>query len=134
MQPASWKDDRLSEMLWATLLMAHLPREQALTVFREVAKYIEELPKEENFDHVTHTGLSKLPSEKLNEVLSIVTARQEQRKVLVPLLLLSELPAREEWAHALGVDESPHDRERLMTAVGTHSRSSVAGIDRLPLA
>ena len=61
----SWKDDRLPEMLWAVLLVTHLPRENALNVFRRVAKYIEDLPEDDKFDDVTHTGLSKLPSERL---------------------------------------------------------------------
>ena len=46
---ASWKDDRLPEKLWAVLLVTHLPRENALNVFRRVAKYIEDLPEDDKF-------------------------------------------------------------------------------------
>ena len=101
---SSWTDDRLPEMLWAILLVTHLPREDALNVFRKVAKYIEDLPDDDKFDDVTHTGLSKLPSERLDDVLAIITDQKEQKEVLTSLLLLDELPGQEVWAKALNVD------------------------------
>ena len=113
----SWIDQRLPEMLWACLLVTHLPREYVLDIFRQVAKYIEGLPEEDKFHEVTHTGLSKLPSEHQNAVLSILVAQPEQQEVLVPLLLLDELPGREIWARALGIDSVEEDWELLMDAV-----------------
>ena len=115
---ASWKDDRLPEMLWAILLVTHLPRENALNVFRKVAKYIEDLPDNDQFDDVTHTGLSKLPSEHLDDVLAIITEQQEQKEVLVPLLLFDEFPAREVWTKALNIGKSSDDWTPLMESVG----------------
>lgn len=114
---ASWKDDRLPEMLWAILLVTHLPREDALNVFRKVAKYIEDLPDDDKFDDVTHTGLSKLPSERLDDVLAIITDQQEQKEVLASLLLLDELPGQEAWAKALNVDRISDDWNPLMESV-----------------
>ena len=114
---SSWKDDRLPDMLWAALLVISLPREDALNVFRQVVKYIDSLPEDEKFGDVTHTGLSKLPSERLDEVLSIILAREEQKQVLTPLLLLDELPSREAWVKVLGVDRAEDDWEPLMIAV-----------------
>ena len=114
---ASWIDDRLPEMLWAILLATHLPRENALSVFQQVAKYIEDLPEEDKFHDVTHTGLSKLQSEHLDALLSIITARQEQKDILVYLLLLDELPARELWAKALNIDKISDDWIPLMMSV-----------------
>ena len=113
----SWKDDRLPEMLWAALLVTHLPRENALNVFRRVAKYIEDLPEDDKFDDVTHTGLSKLPSKRLDDVLAIITNQQEQREVLVSLLFLDELPGREAWAKALNIDRISNDWNLLMESV-----------------
>ena len=40
MSMSSWKDVRLPEMLWAILIITHLPREIALQFFREVAQYL----------------------------------------------------------------------------------------------
>ena len=114
---ASWKDDRLPEKLWAVLLVTHLPRENALNVFRRVAKYIEDLPEDDKFDDVTHTGLSKLPYERLDDVLAIITHQQEQREVLVSLLLLDELPGREAWEQALNIESVSEDWTPLMKSV-----------------
>ena len=114
---SSWTDDRLPEMLWAILLVTHLPREYALNVFRQVAKYIEDLPDDDKFDDVTHTGLSKLPSERLDDMLAIITAQQEQKEVLASLLLLDELPGQEVWAKALNVDSINDDWNLLMESV-----------------
>ena len=115
---ASWKNDRLPEMLWAILLVTHLPREHALNVFRKVAKYIEDLPSDKKFDDVTHTGFSKLPPEVLDDVLTLITAQQGQKEVLVYLLLLDELPGREAWAKALNIGRINDDWSPLMESVG----------------
>ena len=115
---ASWKDDRLPEKLWAVLLVTHLPRENALNVFRRVAKYIEDLPEDDKFDDVTHTALSKLPSERLDDVLAIITHQQEQSEVLASLLLLDELPGREAWEKALNIESFSEDWTPLMESVG----------------
>ena len=114
---SSWMNERLPEMLWAILLVTHLPRDQALHIFRRVAKYIQDLPETDRFHDVTHTGLSRLPSGHLNDVLSIITEQPEQKEVLASLLLLEELPTHEAWAKALGVDRVSDDWEPLMSAV-----------------
>src|SRR5271165_1654275 len=38
-QLMSWPNDRLPEILWAAILINHLPREIALSIFRVVASY-----------------------------------------------------------------------------------------------
>ena len=129
-QTVSWVNDRLPDMLWAILLVKHLPREHALNVFRLIVKYIDSLPKDEKFGDITHTGLSKLPSEQLDDVLSIITFSQEQKQALAPLLLLDELPAKEAWAKVLEVDEAYIDWESLMIAVAhTLGHQSQASTD-----
>ena len=64
-QPVSWMNDRLPDMLWAALLVTHFPQDHVLNVFRLVIKYIDTLPEDKQFGDITHTGLSKLPSERL---------------------------------------------------------------------
>ena len=113
----SWMNDRLPEMLWAILLITHLPRNYVLNVFRNVSKYFKELPENDNFQDVTHTGLSKLSPEHLDEVLSIITAKKEQKEALTPLMLFGELPAQEAWKKALDFDEIHIDWEPLMKTV-----------------
>ncbi len=118
MQPISWMNDRLPDMLWAALLVTHFPQNQVLNVFRLVIKYIDSLPEDKQFGDITHTGLSKLPSERLDEVLSIILVQEEHKQILTSLLLLDELPGREAWARALGVERSAGDWRPLMIAIG----------------
>ncbi len=118
LHPISWMNDRLPDMLWAALLVSHLPRNLALNVFRQIFKYIDCLPEDKQFGDISHTGLSNLPSEQLDEVLTIVLAQEEQRQFLSPLLLLDELPGRKAWVKALGVDRVAEDWTPLMIAVG----------------
>ena len=117
MQLSSWVRERLPEFLWAILLVVHLPREEALDIFRCVAKYIGELAEEDKFSNVTHTALSTLPSQKLDDVLSIITANPEQKEVLLPLLLFNNLPGRDAWVRALDNDDVSDLWEPLMEAV-----------------
>lgn len=117
LQPSSWMNERLPDMLWAILLVKLLPRKQALNVFRLIIKYIDTLPKDEKFGDITHTGLAKLPSKQLDDVLSIITFRQEHKQALTYLLSLDELPAKEAWAKMLETDETHSDWEPLMIAV-----------------
>ena len=98
--------------------MTHLQRKDALCLFRQIAKYIANLPEEVRFGDVTHIGLSKLPSERLHEVLSIILAGEEQKQVLTSLLLLDNLPSRETWIELLGMDRVADDWRPLMIAVG----------------
>lgn len=117
MQPVSWMNDRLPDMLWAALLVTHLSPDHVLNVFRLVVKYIGSLPEDKQFGDVGHTGLSRLPSEHLKEVLSIILGEEEQKRVLTSLLFFDELPGREAWVEGLGIDRVEDDWEPLMIAV-----------------
>ena len=134
MRPVSWRNDRLPDMLWAILLVTLLPRDHALKVFLQVVEYINRLPEDEKFSDVTHTGLSKLPSKHVDEVLSIILAREEQKQVLTPLLLLDNLPGRETWAKVLGVHRIVDDWKPLMIAVARTLDHQSPGVNGLPLA
>jgi hypothetical protein len=114
---ASWLNERLPEMLWAILLVTHLPRKHAIHVFRQIAIYIQNLPKEDQFEDVTHTGLVNLSPKHLDDVLSIITAQQEQKEALAPLLLLEGLPGQETWIKALNTDNVEDNWLPLMAAV-----------------
>src|SRR5437870_42508 len=59
-KPSSWIDDRLPEMLWAALLITHLPRELALGVFRRVAKLVEGKFEANKAIDIGHSGLAEL--------------------------------------------------------------------------
>ena len=78
---------------------------------------IQKLPKEDQFVDVTHTGLVNLPPKHLDDVLSIITEKQEQREALAPLLLFEELPGQEAWTKVLNADNVEDSWLPLMAAV-----------------
>src|SRR5581483_8450020 len=117
LQPTSWMNDRLPEMLWAALLVTQLPREAALNLFRAAATYIHSVPEDRKFHEVTHSGLAKVDTSRLQEFLDVITSDSGATIALTPLLLLDQLPAREAWSHVLHSAPKKLGWEALMAAV-----------------
>lgn len=117
LQTASWSNERLPEMLWATLLVSNLPRSQVLSVFRQIADYISKRSDRSSLTDITHSGLANTPDEYFEGFLKILVARDEQKKVLSSLLLLENLPAREKWLKAFTIDTDQPDISLLMNAI-----------------
>jgi hypothetical protein len=117
MTPFSWMNDRLPEMLWAALLISSQPRSKALNTFRQVADHIAHLDDEKPPYDVTHTGLSELGLEVREGFIKVISATDERKDALRPLLLLRELPAREDWAAIINQTPSNEDWQTLMIAV-----------------
>lgn len=104
-------------MLWAILLIVHLPRVEALNIFRELSNFINKFRDKGAPNDITHTGLSNFDPEILNGILEIITRNEERKNILRPLLLLNELPVKDYWAKFLGETTSPDDWKVLMPAV-----------------
>lgn len=117
LNPISWMNHRLPEMLWAVLLVGHLPREQALGSFRQLANYIFSLPESDRFGQVTHSCLALLPRTRLAAVVDVISSQKEHSEVLRPLLLLKDLPAAGTWREVLGGSPSSSSWELLAHAV-----------------
>lgn len=117
-RPSSWINERLPEMLWAGLLITHCPRDVAIDLFRKVARLIMEHRESERIQDVTHSGLSKVSPERLNEILELLTATDASKAALRPLLLLRHLPASVHWLNAIGEPPSPSDWHALSISVG----------------
>jgi hypothetical protein len=116
-QPRSWRTDRLPEMLWATLLVSHLPRPEALKVFRELADHMYKY-RDIGLSHdITHTGLSNLKPEQLLKTLSIIARTDARKHALSSLLLLNDLPARDPWHQVLEHADTTESWKALMIAV-----------------
>ncbi|MFW9258660.1 DUF5677 domain-containing protein [Nostoc sp. CALU 546] len=127
---SSWLSERLPEMLWAALLITHLPREYALKIFRRVADYIFKLPEEEKFHDITHSGLANLSSDKLKHFLDSTISDPICKEVLHPLLLLQSLPGYQSWAQSLSDILTQPTWEPLMNAVAnTLDHQSQAATD-----
>jgi len=117
MQPRSWRDNRLPEMLWAALLVTHLPRPEALNVFRQLANHIHKHRDAGPSPDITHTGLSTLEPELLLKTLGIIAGADERRQALGCLLLLDDLPARDAWCQVVEPLDPADGWRRLMIAV-----------------
>lgn len=86
----SWLNERLPEMLWATFLISKLEREEALEVFRRVAKVLEGTRSAGSIE-VTQTGIASLPHDLRNGILQVLSSADNIRNALRPLLLLKLL-------------------------------------------
>src|SRR5438128_920142 len=113
----SWVNDRMPEMLWSALMVSQLSRERALTIFREVAALVPKLPKEKRTVQPTLSGLASLESDVRQQFLSTICSDTETKNVLRPLLLFDNLPAKQEWANAIGETATDKDWAPLKTAV-----------------
>ena len=114
----SWTNDRLPEMLWATLLVSSLPRERALATFRALASYIAEYENGEKPHDITHSGLARTQPPILASMLAyLMASAPDIRGALRPLLLFESLPARDHWAQAISLEPAPDDWNALATAV-----------------
>lgn len=80
LQPSSWRDERLPEMLWAALLVAHLPRPVMLTTFRRVADYVHSVQDRVPMHDVTLTGLSLVSQEDLEACSKYSANRMNTRR------------------------------------------------------
>jgi hypothetical protein len=113
-RPTSWMNERLPEMLWAALLIAHAPRQVALATFRQVAHYVSQFTEGDTIHDVTLSGLARAKPDLLQGFLKVIVATDAHRAVLTPLLLLHGLPAREAWAGVLN-DPDPEEDWSLLT-------------------
>jgi uncharacterized protein DUF5677 len=106
LQLASWPNDRLPELLWAAIIVSHLPQDLALSLFRNVATYGRELRRdgEQAPGDVTHSGIASMEPQQIRELLAIVCRNDHARTLLASLLLLEELPCREIWQEFLTND------------------------------
>lgn len=97
----SWKDDRLPEMLWASLLFTDLERGKALTLCRTLAQKISSLDNPDNYSDVTLTGLALIPEKEFLYLLGHIFQDGESKGSLAPLLLLDGIPGATRWQKEL---------------------------------
>lgn len=111
---SSWINDRLPEMLWAILLITHMKREDALDMFRTVVDFVHK--NKECFD-ITQSGIAKMPTSKMADLLKLITLSDETKNVLRPMLLLSDLPAYQMWKKYLPKPVPEEDWNKLADAI-----------------
>ena len=125
----SWRDNRLPEILWAAILISNLERNKVLDIFRNVAEYIHNQGYENEFWDITHTGLSKFPPKKINEILEIIIQGDEEKEILSPLMLLSETSCEgilETCTYTSACQNRPYSNDE---SNNINFRSSITGIN-----
>ena len=119
---SSWCNERLPEMLWAALLMAVFPREDALGAFREIASLgvaYRDRGDECKSWSLNLSGLAKHPPELICSVVRIVKRYPQALAALRPLLLLESLPALDVWQTEIAESPLDEDWQTLGAAVLT---------------
>lgn len=114
----SWMHDRLPEMLWAEVVFAAVARDRALKHFRHLFKKLLDHPQRENFNDLTHTGLSKLDEELFEFFVESLSEPLEVQEVLYSILIYEELPAYDLWKKHLDYDGSKIALDPLFRGVG----------------
>jgi hypothetical protein len=116
LNPSSWKDERMPEMLWAALLFTQLPREMVFTKIHKLANFIHQFHETDNPPfNLTLSGINQFQREHQVDFLRILIDSEEYKKALSPLLLFDSLPGREIWNKYL--NNQNLDWEPLMIAV-----------------
>lgn len=116
LQPCSWMNDRLPEMLWATLIVASVERDYALGQFRRILNFIAKHERKGEMHDLMHSGIAKLEPELRKELIRFIVEPPKAATALAALRLFEHLPAREDW-HAALPDIEPNVG-LLMDAVG----------------
>ena len=117
MRNSSWINDRLPELLWCSLLVIRLEREVALRIFRHVAKCVEGKFEPNKGIDIGHSGLAELPEELSSKIVGVVCSTPEAREALRPLLLLSDLPLRDQWLRGIALNPLESDWNVLRVGV-----------------
>lgn len=115
---ASWRDDRLPEMLWAALVVGQLSQSEALAIFRPVAKFFHQFRAKKVVPcDVRISGLAQMQPEILEAFLENLMEIKGCREILRPLLLFRDLPARSAWEKAINLQPLEDDWNVLQRAV-----------------
>ena len=109
-------DDRLPEMLWASLIAFSTDRFHALGQFRRILTFVAEHEQKEDLHELTLTGIANLDDGLSGELIRFITVPPEVSQALSPLLLFDSLPGKNEWLQFL--PEPKLSTETLMGSVG----------------
>ncbi|HWK45908.1 MAG TPA: DUF5677 domain-containing protein [Stellaceae bacterium] len=125
----SWRDERLPELLWAVILVGHLPRERYLECFRQVIAAIKSLP-ETTATAIQHSVIAELDDATFDVIFAPLFAAPEARHALSALLLFDCLPDRAHWTRHLDEpDATIHSEIAAAAVAATTEHQSQAATD-----
>lgn len=114
---SSWMNERLPEMLWACLIVSSFDRPTALALFRELGDHAYRMREWTTGPDVTLSGIAAMDCDLRRGTVEALTTRPECAIALRPLMLLHDLPARDEWQTCLPAAVPEEDWDRLGAAV-----------------
>ena len=112
----SWKNDRLPEMLWASLIFASNERREAFQEFSRIMNFVAEHKRRGELENLTISGIAGLDEER-EEVIRFIVSEPATSDALSTLLIFESLPSRADWEQYI-TDPNP-SLDLLMTAVAT---------------
>ena len=124
----SWRNDRLPEMLWASLMLASMERSEAFWEFIRIIQFVQDHERKAELKNLTITGIAELEGQLKKEVIAFITSHPRTAQALATLKVFENLPSKEDWYENLrGFDPS---MQLLVNAVGgTLSYASVMSTD-----
>ena len=124
----SWLNDRLPEMLWASLILVSTTRTEAFQEFSRVINFVSGHGRKGELGDLTITGIAELDSELREELIACITSNPATSKAMATMLIFESLPAKEDWDKYVGSEEP--SLNLLMAAVGqTLSHQSPTSTD-----
>ena len=112
----SWMNDRLPEMLWASLILASNERREAFQEFFRILNFVGDHERREELENLTISGIAELEEELRKEVIGFIVSEPRTSEALSTLLMFESLPSRADWEEYIPYPNPSLDL--LMTAVG----------------
>jgi hypothetical protein len=113
-------DDQLPELLWASLVVATLPRADSLAKFRDIASIAREYrDKADNCMGVNQSDIALSGEDLFNRIASCILSHPLGYIALRPLLLFDKLPGYKRWAKKLDVEPDHSDWEKVTGAISS---------------
>ena len=112
----SWMNDRLPEMLWASLIFASNERREAFQEFSRILNFVGEHERRAEIENLTISGIAQLDVELREEVIRFIVSEPKTSEALSTLLMFESLPTKADWEKYITYPNPSLDL--LMTAVG----------------
>lgn len=127
----SWQNKSIPEFLWIILLRGFFERKEALRLFQEISLcakfYKDKLPetskqmskkdKPEMEIGLSLSQLSICPDEVFDNILRVISNKEDGLKAIKPLLLFENMPGYSRWKEKIKAEPSENDWEDLMFSV-----------------
>ncbi|WP_316184298.1 DUF5677 domain-containing protein [Bradyrhizobium sp. SZCCHNRI1003] len=130
LQVSAWLEDALPELLWTTLVVTHLPRQEALAFFRRILSKVKEHKAVLEGRRLEHSRLAELDQASFDLFFAEECAAPPAANALAPLLVLDDLPDRAHWSSRLETPSYAEGWNKLAAAIAnTFDHQSQAATD-----